>query len=78
VSLADIAFTLATGRDRMEHRFTVLADSRNALIAALESGKNVDVDEAALDMAASLAGARRTHLPPYDFDHRRHWVGDES
>jgi acyl transferase domain-containing protein/acyl carrier protein/NAD(P)-dependent dehydrogenase (short-subunit alcohol dehydrogenase family)/ubiquinone/menaquinone biosynthesis C-methylase UbiE len=76
VPLADIAFTLAAGRDLMEHRFAVLAETSDALIAALEFGHGAGVDADVPNVAATLAGARRIHLPPHDFDHSRHWVGE--
>ncbi|MGE0221886.1 MAG: SDR family NAD(P)-dependent oxidoreductase [Acetobacteraceae bacterium] len=92
--LADIAWTLAAGRQRFEHRAAVMASTPAEAIAALQAGASAPIgaggamaDAARMwlsggdvDWAPAFAGLapRRVALPQYPFAPESHWLADAA
>jgi acyl transferase domain-containing protein/acyl carrier protein/SAM-dependent methyltransferase len=94
VDLAAVAWTLAAGRARFDHRLAVLCAKREEAIAALEARRPLEAMAAgpmadmardfaagrAFDLNAAFAGLprRRIPLPLYPFEKARHWSQAEE
>lgn len=89
VDLADVAFTLQTGRRVFAHRRAVVATSRADAVAALRSGVSRPAGEGDADVLARqwLSGVdidwhahhegrspRKVSVPKYSFQRSRHWI----
>jgi acyl transferase domain-containing protein len=89
VDLADVAFTLQTGRRVFAHRRAVVATSAADAVAALRSGVSRPAGEGDADVLARqwLSGVdidwrahhegrspRKVSVPKYDFQRSRHWI----
>ena len=88
-SLTDVAWTLATGRQRFDHRMAVLCNDHTDAIAALEGSATLPVGSTAgmadaarawlageaVDWKSRFADAqpRRIPLPLYPFEAVSHW-----
>lgn len=73
-NLADVAFTLQTGRAELAHRVAIACSTIAELIAGLDDfirGKSIDEKWPA---EAWDRPARRVSLPTYPFARRKHWA----
>lgn len=85
VNLADLAFTLATGRRHLPHRFAAVVSSTAQLADALLDGEHVGTSEVAalawdwvrgtdVDWSRAHTGRRRVSLPTYPWQGERLWI----
>ncbi|MEI6278563.1 MAG: amino acid adenylation domain-containing protein [Verrucomicrobiae bacterium] len=85
MDLADVAFTLATGRRPFAHRRAVVAADRDSAVASLRAEAEAPENDLARtwigggmpDWSAHFAGQtrRRVPLPTYPFERKNYWVG---
>jgi acyl transferase domain-containing protein len=73
--LADVAFTLATGRARLAHRAAVVcADHDEALAGLARVAAGGPGDPVSHDRTDPGPAGRRVPLPAYPFERRRYWA----
>jgi acyl transferase domain-containing protein len=73
--LADVAYTLATGRARFAHQAAVVCASLDGALAGLARvAAGEPGDGIAADRLTPPPPGRRIPLPGYPFQRRRYWV----